>query len=200
VAAPELGFLFPAFDERSTNIYNALIYSHDLDENHETFMDTIFKGSLPMPANQQKDAFQGILGSTLDEECTLETVKTVHEQLCQMIQAHKESKDTESLVISGEDITAMLEECGVSEEKKNAFRDRMGEEFGKDKELSPKNIIDHRKLEVVTPDVVIRIAPDKGHLLQRKVLGGVPYILIRADESVEVNGVAVNLEDAEENA
>ncbi len=197
VAAPELGFLFPAFDERSTNIYNALIYTHDLNDEHESFTDTIFKGHLPMPANQQKDAFQGILGSALEEECTLETVKTVHEQLCQMIQAHKESKDTEALVISKEDITSMLEECGVSEEKASAFRDRMGEEFGKDKELSPKNIIDHRKLEVVTPDVVIRIAPDKGHLLQKKVLGGVPYILIRADESVEVNGVAVHLEDGE---
>ncbi len=200
VSAPELGFLFPAFDERSSNIYNALIYTHDLNDGHEAFTDTIFKGQLPMPANQQKDTFQGILGSALEEECTLETVKTVHEQLCQMIQAHKENKDTEALVISEADITSMLEECGISEEKATAFRDKMGEEFGKDKELSPKNIIDHRKLEVVTPDVVIRIAPDKGHLLQKKVLGGVPYILIRADESVEVNGVAVCLNDSEENA
>ena len=198
VSAPELGFLFPSFDERSTNIYNALVYSHDLNDGHEGFMDTLFKGQLPMPANQQKDAFQGILGSTLDKECTLEAVKTVHEQLCQMIQAHKESKDTEALVISKEDISSMLEECGISEEKTTAFRERMDEEFGAEKELSPKNIIDHKKIEVVTPDVVIRIAPDKGHLLQKKVLGGVPYILIRADESVEVNGVAVCLDEDEE--
>ena len=34
VVAPELGFLFPAFDDRSANIYNALFYSRKADELH----------------------------------------------------------------------------------------------------------------------------------------------------------------------
>ena len=39
VAAPELGFLFPAFDDRATNIYNALYYTHSTKESHEDFVD-----------------------------------------------------------------------------------------------------------------------------------------------------------------
>ena len=35
VSAPELGFLFPAFDNRATNIYNALYYTHSTKESHE---------------------------------------------------------------------------------------------------------------------------------------------------------------------
>ena len=35
VAAPELGFLFPAFDDRAANIYNALFYSRKADEIHQ---------------------------------------------------------------------------------------------------------------------------------------------------------------------
>ena len=34
VSPPELGFLFPAFDNRSTNLYNALYYSRDPGENY----------------------------------------------------------------------------------------------------------------------------------------------------------------------
>ena len=34
VAAPEVGFLFPAFDGRTTNIYNALYYTHSAKDNH----------------------------------------------------------------------------------------------------------------------------------------------------------------------
>ena len=37
VGAPELGFLFPAFDNRVSNIYNALFYSRKPDEMHYEF-------------------------------------------------------------------------------------------------------------------------------------------------------------------
>ena len=43
--------------------------------------------------------------------------------------------------------------------------------------------------------VVVRVAPDKGHLLETRILGGVKYLLIRADESVEVNGVVINIKE-----
>ncbi len=47
VSAPELGFMFPAFDERSTNINNALYYSRDIKENHAEFIDAVFKTDIP---------------------------------------------------------------------------------------------------------------------------------------------------------
>ena len=50
VSAPELGFLFPAFDERSANLYGALYYSRDITESHEAFVDAVFHTAPPMPA------------------------------------------------------------------------------------------------------------------------------------------------------
>lgn len=191
VSPPELGFLFPAFDDRSTNIYNALYYTHDTAENHEEFVSAVFNAPLPMPAAMQQDTFRGVLSGALEEDCTLETVKTVHAELCQMIQIHKEAKEQEALTVTGDQVRAILQNGGVSEEKAAAFEERFAEEFGKNADLSPKNIIDPKKLEVVTPDVSIKVAAEKRDLVQTRVLGGVPYILIRADESVEVNGVPV---------
>ena len=66
-------------------------------------------------------------------------------------------------------------------------------EFGEDAQLSPRNIITPKKFEVKTPDVVIQVAPDRKDLLETRLLGGVPYLLIRADDGVEVNGVSIQM-------
>ena len=47
VSAPAIGFLFPAFDNRSTNIYNALYYTHDTKQNQEAFVETVFNTPIP---------------------------------------------------------------------------------------------------------------------------------------------------------
>lgn len=40
---------------------------------------------------------------------------------------------------------------------------------------------------------MIRVSPERGDLVETRVIDGVKYILIRADEGVEVNGVDVNI-------
>ena len=67
------------------------------------------------------------------------------------------------------------------------------EAFGFEAELHPKNIIDNRKFEIKTPDVSIKVAPDKADLIQTRIIGGVKYILINAEEDVEVNGVSIRI-------
>ena len=50
VAPPELGFLFPAFDNRAANLYNALYYTKQTDLIHQEFIDAIFRTEPPMSA------------------------------------------------------------------------------------------------------------------------------------------------------
>ena len=87
----------------------------------------------------------------------------------------------------------MLDACGVPETRVAAFGRKYDEEFGEEAALSPRNLVDTAKLEVRTPDVVIRVSPERGDLVETRVIDGVKYILIRADEGVEVNGVDVNI-------
>lgn len=44
-----------------------------------------------------------------------------------------------------------------------------------------------------TPDVTIRVNPDRGDLVETRMIDGTRYILIRAEEGVEVNGVQVQI-------
>ena len=196
-SAPELGFLFPTFDNRSTNIYNVLYYSHSPKENHEEFVTTLFNTPVPKPAAEQKKTFEALLSTALDEECDMDVVQTVHEQICQRIEMHRESKIPEPLQVSKEDVKEVLESCGISEEHVAKFSVDYDEAFGFEAELYPKNIIDNKRFEVKTPDVSIKVAPDRTDLIETRVIGGVKYILICAEEEVEVNGVSIHIAEKE---
>lgn len=194
VAAPELGFLFPAFDDRSTNLYGALSYTRNISDNHPEFIETVFGAEAPMAAGLQKESFQSILGSTLEEESSVEVVQSVHAQLSDLIQEHKESRDKEPLYLSKPELNHVLKTSGVSEEKIKAFDQSFDETFGELADLSPKNLVDTNKFHLNTPDVKIQVAPEKRDLVETRILGGIKYILIRAEEGVEVNGISVEIQ------
>ena len=195
--APALGFLFPAFDNRAANIYNALFYTRDSARGHETLIDTLFNVSAPKPAAEQKKSFEALLAASLKEECSMEVVQNVHDQLRQCIEMHKEAKVAEPLLVSKEQVKSALAESGVSEANIAKFSIDYDETFGFEAELHPKNIIDNKKFEIHTPDVSIKVSPERSDLIETRVIGGVKYILICADEDVEVNGVSIHIKEKE---
>ena len=195
VGAPELGFLFPAFDERTTNIYNALYYTRDMGENHRGFVDAIFKTPVQMPALVQRETFQGLLGDTLGDECSYEVVQSVQDKLTQMIAVHKESKEPQPLTISKQGLRAVLSASGVSDAGVESFDERFDAEFGVRTEMNPQNLLDTKKLEVTMPDVVIQINPERSELLQTRVINGAKCLVIRVSEGVQVNGVPIQIGD-----
>ena len=197
VSAPELGFLFPAFDNRATNIYNALYYTHSTKESHQNFVDAVFNTAIPKPAFEQKQSFEAMLTRCLEDDCSLDVVQSVHEELCQRIELHKESKVPEPLLINKEDVKEVLASCGVSEAHVAKFSVDYDEAFGFEAELHPKNIIDNKRLEIQTPDVIIKVAPNRSDLIETRVIGGVKYILINAEDNVEVNGVNIKIKEKE---
>lgn len=194
VGPPQLGFLFPAFDDRATNLYGALLYTRNLAENHSEFVDAVFGATAPMAAADQMEGFQAILGQSLENDCSLETVQAVRGQLFAMIQEHKESKEPEPLTVNKATVKGVLASCGVSEDHVEAFDREYDQVFGPETDISPRNVVDPKRLEVKTPDVTIRVSPERGDLIETRVLGGVKYIMIRADEEVEVNGVSIHIE------
>ena len=197
VSAPAIGFLFPAFDGRSTNIYNALYYTRDVKQSQDAFVETIFNAPIPKPAEEQKKSFEAILSTSLGEDCDMEVIQTVHDELRQRIEMHKESKIPEPLTVAKEDVREVLSSSGVSEEHIAKFSVDFDEVFGHDARVHPKNIIDHKKFQIKTPDVSIKVSPERSDLIETRVIGGVKYILICADEDVEVNGVSIHIGEKE---
>ena len=192
VSAPEMGFLFPAFDDRATNLYNALCYTRDPSQSHQEFVDAVFGAEAPMPATAQQENFRTVLGEALEEDCSYEVVQAVHDQLREMIAVHKENKEKEPLKLSRGAATGVLRSCGVSAEKAEVFERKFGQTFGEETALSARNL-EVKQTELRTPDVVIHVNPDRGDLVKTKVIDGRKYILICADDGVEVNGVEIKI-------
>ena len=197
VAAPELGFMFPTFDDRATNIYSALYFTRDAANVHDEFIDAIFHCDAPMPAAEQREVFQAVLEDALDDDLSFEVAQTVHEQLREMIETHNQDKAAEPLVVSRKEVSGMLESCGVPEEKLAAFEEKYDAEFGQGISLSAVNIAEPKKFEVRTPDVVVQVNPERSDLIETRIIDGFKYILIRAEEGVEVNGVSINIASRE---
>ena len=194
VGAPELGFMFPCFEERCANIYRALYYTRDTAVHHEELADVLFGSLLPMPAAAQKETFQAILQETLQEECSYEVMQAVHEQVLEKIEERKAEKNPEPLKIDKYEVKDALQECGVAPEKVAAFEEKFDQEFGVQAHVNAVNLVSPKQFEVRTPNVVIKVSPDRSDLVETRIIDGHPYILIRAEEGVEVNGVNVNIQ------
>lgn len=192
VAPPELGFLFPAFDDRAANIYNALAYSRKADELHQEFLDAIFHTEPPMSAGEQREAFQTALSEALEGVCSLEVVQAVHEQLSSRIEQHRESKDPEPLSVTAKEVGGILQGCGVGEEQVAAFCESCSQQFGEGAALIPANLIDSKRFEVKTPDATVSVEPERSYAVETRVIDGKKYLLIPADEGLEVNGFPID--------
>lgn len=193
ITAPLLGFMFPAFDDRATNIYNALFYTKDSAANNSEIIDRLFKAEPPMPAAEQRETFNSLLNGVTNDENNLEIIKNIQDEIGGMITEHKESREREPLAVSRDDICDILRSADMSDEKIETFKAGFDESFGEKARLNPQNLVETKRLEFTGADISIKINPERSELVETRVIDGVKYILIRADEEIEVNGVPINI-------
>lgn len=193
LGAPELGFLFPTFDDRAANIYNALYYSRGLVDIHEEFITGVFQTEkVPMSSGAQKLAFSDVLCESLGSDCSLDLVRSVHGEIRERLLLHKESKAPEMPEIYVEDVDDILENNGISDEKVSAFHEACSRQLGQQPALNPVNLMETNKFEMTTPQVKITVDPDYTDLIRTEVIDGRTCLVIPVDESVVVNGIDVS--------
>lgn len=189
VQPPENGFLFPAFNDRNTDIHSLLYFAKNAGDADIDFSYDLLGCTLPLPAKEQKETFQAIVEESLGNTCDYEVVKNIHENLNEMITENKENP--EPLELDKEDVKKLLTSSGVPEEKVEVFEEKFAENVGESQKLYADNIANLRKFELKTPDVVIQVNPSRTDLVETKVIDGVPCIVIECNDQVEVNGIRV---------
>lgn len=193
-APPEVGFLWPAFDDRAANLYNALYYARKPELLHGEFLSGVFGTEPPLSAPEQREAFETALTDALGAECSMELVQAVHEQLRERIELHRESRDPEPLTVTAKDVGGMLRECGVEAERVSAFQDYCDQRLGEEAAVDPANLIDSRRFQIKAGEITITVKPELSGQVESRVLEGRTYLLIPAGDGVEVNGLPVELE------
>ena len=157
VEMPENGFLFPVFNDRSTDIHGMLYYAKNAEQLHDVFVDEMFGCTAPLSAGGQRDSFNLLVEETLGEDCQYDTVVNIHEKLNEIIEAQKDSPDP--VVLTKSEVKRLFEDCGVEEEKLETFDDQYDVAAGEKATMVASNITNTRKFEIKTPDVGIHVEP-----------------------------------------
>ncbi|MDF2844845.1 MAG: hypothetical protein K0R00_3271 [Herbinix sp.] len=191
VSSPNQGFLFPAFNDRSTDLHNALYYSKDAEELKQDFVQQLLGCELPMTAGLQKETFQTMIKETLGEECDFEIVRNIHEKLNEILEEHKIKEIPEPLILDKTEVRNLFVESGVEDEKLIEFDKTYESLSGENATLLAANLTSTRVFEVKTPDVVIKVNPERTELVQTKLVDGRKCLVIELTDQVEVNGISV---------
>lgn len=191
VQPPMTSFLFPAFDDRSTNIHGLLYFSKNPEELHYEFIDACLGAPSPISFKAQKETFQEVLAETLGEECEYEIVRQIHENLTEMAEEHKE--DMVPFSLSKPAVKDLLEKSGVTAERMERFDQIYEETAGENTSILVPAITGTGKFAVKTPDVDIKVSPDRLDLIETRIIEGRRCLVIAVEDNVEVNGMSVKM-------
>ncbi|MBR4026214.1 MAG: DUF4317 domain-containing protein [Lachnospiraceae bacterium] len=150
VGAPDTGFLFPAFNERSTDIHATLFYTKNTKEPHSEFMANGLGCSIERTATEQKMAFDSIIRNVLgtESEQTTEILMDIQQNLNDMLEEYEELHDanTNNFLLDNTVMEQLFKNSNISEEKANRIENSIEEAFGEKSPIA-EYLIDKKTLE-----------------------------------------------------
>ena len=149
VGAVDTAFLFPAFNDRSTDIHSTLFYAKNTKEPHSEFMANGLGCGIERTATEQKMAFHSIVRNVLgaEDEHTDDVLLDLQQNLSDMIDEYAETHDDDedAFLLDKEVVTKLLADSEISEEKAAKIEKSVDEAFG-EKPPAAENVIDSKAL------------------------------------------------------
>ena len=189
VQMPDTGFLYPAFNDRNTDIHSLLFYTKNADEPHAEFTEDILGCYPPVAAKEQKLGFNALVEEVFGSECDFNTVKEIHENL--NIIAEEKKEEPEPPALEKNDIKKILSNCGADEKQLEVIDNNFDIEAGKTEKVMMSTLGNLKKFEVESPDIKIRVSSDRTDLIDTMMIEGQEYIVIPLTDEVRVNGLLV---------
>lgn len=189
IEAPVKGFLFPSFNDRSTDIHSLLYYSKQTEDLQPEFIQNALGCTFPMSAGNQKNTFQSVVMNTLGEDCEYDVIRNIHDNLNEILEEAKESP--EPPVLTKPELKRLLSNSGVTNERMESFDTNFDLIAGAKTEFLVPNIAETRKFSIETPDIVIRVNPERTDLVETRIINGKHCLVIEMNDQVEVNGVLI---------
>lgn len=190
VEGPAKGFLFPAFQDRASNVHSILYYTKKPEDLQPELITNVLGSTIPLTAGDQKTTFQAIISDTLGEDCGYEVIRSIHDNLNEMLEEAKE--EPEPLELSKPDVKRLLTRSGVSQEKLESFDEEFEMAVGEKKTLLASNIANVKTFQIETPDVVVKVNPERSDLVETRMIDGRRCLVIAIDDHLEVNGIEVH--------
>ncbi|MDD5949697.1 MAG: DUF4317 domain-containing protein [Lachnospiraceae bacterium] len=197
VEAPMLGFVFPAFNDRNTDVHNLLYYSKNAEDISIAMTEAVLGCHVPLPAKEQKETFNLMIEESLGRECEFDTVKAIHNNLNELVAEKKDAP--EPLVLDKTEVKGILASSGASMEHIESFEKEYDQTITRDTPIMATNVYNPRKFEIKTPDVTVNVNPERTDLVETRIIDGVPCLVIELNDAVAVNGIRCLAANPKEN-
>ncbi len=190
VQKPDTAFLFPAFNDRNTDLHELLYFTRDGVERHEELATEVLGVELPRAEKEQQDVFRAVIEETLGRDCDFEAVKNISDSVNQLL---KQGEDAETEVcLTKRDMRVLLEDSGASEDQMRKFEAVYDEAVGEDDAPIPaENVADTRNLVIKSDNLRISVKAEVSEIVETRIIDGREYILIPVSDNLELNGIRI---------
>lgn len=189
VQKPEISFLYPAFHDRGCDIHELLYRCKKREDSLDSLPETLFGTPLPMGEKQQKNCFSKLVEEILQEDCTFENVRLLQEELSEL--QNKENEEEREQSLPKNQVKALLEKAGATEEQLLNFSSLYDEELGeKNESLFLENLADST-LRLDSDNVHLRIKNEISAILESRIIDGKEYLLLPISDNLECNGISI---------
>jgi len=206
VGAPDTGFIFPAFSDRSSDIHSLIYYIKDAKDSRPEFVENVFGCGSKRTATEQQQVFSSIVKQALapvrddSEEVLLQLQEKFHEISCPDEEEIYEEQPP--VILTGELVAEPPALQNLIDEKaleKNARKkeeehlrlqvQQLQKELAEKTSSAPENLNDPDEEAPFDEhcDVILRIKPEKASLIKSEMIDGRKCLIIPVDEYEQIN-------------
>ena len=149
VGAPDTGFVFPAFNDRTTDIHSLLFYTHDTKEPHSEFMENGLGCGSKRTATEQKNLFSHIVKHALgdDDENSNDVLLDLQQKMSDYMEEQDVLFDEETgVILEGEELGKLMSDTGISDDAASSIKEAYTEKFS-NQMPEVAHLIDQKTLE-----------------------------------------------------
>ena len=185
---PVAGFLFPAFNDRAADIHSALYFAKKTDDIHPELITDLLGCQIPKAEDTQKEAFRKLVALGLGDNCTVENVSGVYEDVKEYAEEYQEDDMPSELGLL--QLEHVLRENGADSDSLKGFNDAYEEAVGKGASLTVDNITESGKIVVKSPGFTVNVNRDYSGMLKTRTEDGIEYLVLPLTDAT-LNGVPV---------
>ncbi len=149
VGVPDTGFVFPAFNDRTTDIHSLLFYTRDTKEPHSEFMENGLGCGSKRTATEQKNLFSHIVKHALgdDDENSNEVLLDLQQKMSDYMEEQDVLFDEETgVILEGDELEKLMSDTGISDDAASSIKEAYKENFS-DQMPEVAHLIDQKSLE-----------------------------------------------------
>ena len=189
VDAPDNAFLYPSFNDRSTDVNEVLYYCKNEDLMHPEFLDGVLCCSEEITSVKEKQIFNDFVEDVLSEAPgydTLEVVKSINEELTEL---EENTTSPEPIVFDKDTMRGLMSKSGIKDEHLDIVEEKFIQSAGEDGKLRLDSIREKSNISMKSGDVSIKVKPDSADIVEIRILDGRKCIVIPMNADMEVNGI-----------